>query len=332
MGRPINKKYFGNRNIGTASTTDNKIGGEGILSITKNAEAGDVLINSSYPAPTLVKPAPTIPGGVTSTSRVIWEVDRIALTSGGTGYDSVLPVDVTFTGLGGGVVARMTANNGAPDYEATTAGIGFGAGANRGEFIDTPPTAALTYEVCTPGNPTGGGNNAQTQVFFRVKRIEVLTSGSGYTGTEAFSWNTAGGSADPFPGVPTFALTVDTGNVGSSTNQENAIVIRAKIDSEATVRVGDIVKQSSARRYKVKTSDGTAVCKLVADDTPATFEAYIKATDANGNTYFVTKLTSHKALLTQWTNNEATWLFENGTTAPWTFTSTANGRVIIENA
>jgi hypothetical protein len=128
-------------------------------------------------------------------------------------------------------------------------------------------------------------------------------------------------------------IAVDTGLIGSATNQENAIIIRAKIDSEATVRAGDIIKQSSSRRYKVRTSDGIAVCKLVADDTPATFQAYVKATDANGNTYYVTKITSHKALLTQWTQSgEATWLFATGDSAPWTFTSTANGRVIIENA
>jgi hypothetical protein len=127
-------------------------------------------------------------------------------------------------------------------------------------------------------------------------------------------------------------LTTDSGAVGSATNQENAIVIRAKIDSEATVRIGDIIKQSSSRRYKVKTSDGTAVCKLVADDTPALREAYIKATDDNGNTYYVTKLTARRATLTQWANNESTWLFATGDSAPWTFTSTANGRVIIENA
>ena len=34
MGRPLNKKYFGNRNIGSASTTaDNGIGGQAVASI-----------------------------------------------------------------------------------------------------------------------------------------------------------------------------------------------------------------------------------------------------------------------------------------------------------
>jgi hypothetical protein len=335
MGRPLNKKFFGNRNIGTTGTTaDNGIGGEGILSITKNAEGGSVLINSSYPAPVLVKPAPAIPGGVTSTSRVIWEVDRVALTSGGANYEHTgLPVNFTLTGLGGGVVGSVASVGAGPGYPATTAGLNFtGPGSNRGEFVNTPPTAALTYEVCTPVNVTGGGDNAQCQVFFRVKRIEVLTSGSGYTGAETFSWNTAGCSGSPFPGVPTFAKTVDTGAVGSATNQENAIVIRAKTDVEASVVVGDIIRQVNARSYKVKTANGIAVCKLVADDTPNANQAYITATDNNGNTYFVTKLTAHRARLTRNVNNEEAWLFANGQSAKWTFGATTVATVKIENA
>jgi hypothetical protein len=335
MGRPLNKKYFGNRNIGTASTLDNGIGGEGILSITAAAEKGDVLINSSYPAPILVKPAPTIPGGVTSTSRVIWEVDRIALTSGGADYETTgFPVNVTFTGLGGGVIGRMTATDAGA---ATTAGINFTTtGFNRGEFIDTPPTEALTYEVCTPGNPTGGGNNAQTQVFFRVKRIEVLTSGSGYTGTETFSWNTAGCSFDPAPGVPTFALTVDSGAVGSATNQENAIQISAFIPTAnggSSAVAGDITKQVSGRRYKVKTAQGTGIVKLVAA-APAAGQANIIATDANGNTYYVTKLTAHRATLTRLVDDggDSDWLFATGAWTFWSFDAASGLRVQIANA
>jgi hypothetical protein len=339
MGRPLNKKYFGNRNIGTNGAqitgnnsnnqnyADDRIGGEGILSIAAAVEGGDVLINSSYPAPILVKPAPTIPGGVTSTSRVIWEVDRIALTSGGTNYTDTLPCNVTFTGLGGGVIARMTANAGGPGFAATTAGIGFGAGANRGEFIDTPPTAALTYEVCTPVNVSGGGDNAQCQVFFRVKRIEVLTPGSGYTGTETFSWNTAGGSGSPFPGVPTFALTADTGAVGSATNQENAIIIRANLGEG--VEVGDIIRQVSTRRYKVKLAEGgVGIVELESgDSTPNFGKAMIVAT-ATGGTYYVTKLTAHRATLVTKTGDGVL----NGKAVQWTLGSPTATIVQLENA
>jgi hypothetical protein len=358
MGRPLNKKYFGNFNIGTGGYTpvpfgniggDDGIGGEGIASITAAVEKGDVLINSSYPAPILVKPAPTLPGGVQSTSRVIWEVDRIALTTTSTNYTDTLPTNVTFTGLGGGVIGRMTATNG-PDHAATTAGINFNdAGANRGEFINTPPTAALTYEVCTAINVSGGGDNAQAQVFFRVKRIEVLEKGSGYIGNETFSWNTAGCSGSPFPGVPTLVLTTDSGlrDLGTghnaALNQDNAIIIHANVGGEGGILIGDIQEQVGSRRYRVKTTDGISVCKLVDYSDPDTNEAYIKATDDNGNTYFVIKLTAHRATLIRWENNEADWLYDNNAVAGWTFGAPVapgtvgagvleNGLVTIENA
>jgi hypothetical protein len=309
MGRPLNKKYFGNFNIGTGGYTpvpggniggDDGIGGEGLASITTSTQQGVVLINSSYPAPILVKPAPSIPGGVQSTSRVIWEVDHIALTTTSTNYTDTLPTNVTFTGLGGGVIGRMTATNG-PDHAATTAGINFNdAGANRGEFINTPPTAALTYEVCTAINVSGGGDNAQCQVFFRVKRIEVLEKGSGYRGTETFSWNTAGCSGSPFPGVPTLVLTTDSGgkdgnNLNVATNQDNAIIIHANVGGEGGTLIGDIREQVGSRRYRVKTSDGVAVVKLVASNNPGPGEAYILATDHTTASYWVTKLTAHRA-------------------------------------
>jgi hypothetical protein len=210
--------------------------------------------------------------------------------------------------------------------ELTWGVYAFGTVTVAGQYTAFPSTgAAGTLTSVAPATGTG----AKADITMGLLAITVTEKGSGYTSPVDAQVTFSGGTG----AVATATLTTSTGLVGSATNQENAIVIRAKIDSEATVRIGDIIKQSSARRYKVKTSDGIAICKLVADDTPATAEAYVKATDANGNTYYVTKLTARRATLTQWTQNgEATWLFATGSTAPWTFTSTANGRVIIENA
>jgi hypothetical protein len=201
----------------------------------------------------------------------------------------------------------------------------FGTVGTVGDYTVFPSTGASgTLTSVSPATGTG----AKADITMGLLSVAVTQRGSGYTSPVDAQVTFSGGTG----AVATAVLTTDSGLIGSATNQENAIVIRAKIDSEATVRIGDIIKQSSGRRYKVKTQDGIAVCKLVADDTPATLEAYIKATDANGNTYFVTKLTARKVVLTQWSNNESTWLFATGTSAPWSFTTTANGRVIIENA
>jgi len=234
----------------------------------------------------------------------------------------------------GGFTATTTARAGGDNngtglvlgFTASMWGVySFGTVTVAGSFTTFPSTgSAGTLTSVSPATGTG----AKADITMGLLSVTVTEKGSGYTSPVDAQVTFSGGTG----AVATAVLTTDTGAVGSATNQENAIVIRAKIDAEATVRIGDIIKQSSGRRYKVSTSDGIAVCKLVADDTPATFEAYIKATDANGNTYYVTKLTARRATLTQWSNNESTWLFATGSTAPWSFTSTANGRVIIENA
>jgi len=61
MGRPLNKKYFGNRNVGSASTVnDNKIGGEGIANFSFSNQG-----NYINRLPTVASfPAPSIPTGV----------------------------------------------------------------------------------------------------------------------------------------------------------------------------------------------------------------------------------------------------------------------------
>jgi hypothetical protein len=109
---------------------------------------------------------------------------------------------------------------------------------------------------------------------------------------------------------------------------ENAIVIRAKTTSGGTSQAGDIVKQEASRRYKVTTADGTAICRLVADDTPAFKEAYIVATSAAGGTYYVIKLTAHRATLVAKAGDAAL----DGQAVQWTFDAPSGSIVQIENA
>lgn len=308
MGRPLNKKYFGNRNIGTGGDTpavggnyggDDGIGGEGLAAYTLG-NLGSLLINSSFPQPSLTIPNPTLPGGVASTAQVVWEVDSVVVTSTGTSYSDSLPTSVTFTGLSGVVATLVTApltGLGTINFSSTTS--------DRGSFT-TVPTAAATYEACTASNPTGGGNNGQVNILYRVKTITTVEKGSGYTTAPTLTW-TATTSSGTMPAAPTVALTADSGgflgsgnnvggNVNAATQQDNAIVIYANTTNAGT-KIGDIRKQKGSRRYQVRTADGIATCKLVADDTPAVGEAYITATDQGGATYWVTKLTTHRATI-----------------------------------
>jgi hypothetical protein len=342
MGRPLNDRFFGNRNVGSLSTTtDNGIGGEGLAAYTLGA-LGSVLVNSSGTnvQPTLVIPAPTLPGGVPATATVVWEVESVTVTSTGTNYTDTLPTAVTFTGLAGGVVGTLTAVGPGGNKGAVTINFS-GGGANRGSFT-TIPRAAATYEVCSAINVSGGGDNAQANIKFRVKSITTVEKGSGYASVPTLSWanTTAQGT---MPAAPTVALTTDSGlqnpSQNPSTYQANAIVIHANT-TDAGTKIGDIQKQVGSRRYSVKTADGLGRVKLVASGSPAVGEAYIVATDSTSHTYYVTKLTARRATLVPFgsAGHEFPLVADGkGGTEPvsagWVFSgATVNKTVVIENA
>jgi hypothetical protein len=308
MGRPLNKKYFGNRNVGTAgTTTDDKIGGGAVATFT-------VATGGTYQARPTATVASFFPGGVAATGTTTLEVASAVVTAGGgAGADNYTTGDVV----------TVTTASGTATFTVTADGDGIVTAAEplaRGTFAGVLATGAQATTT------VGTGVGCTLTLTYRVKSIQVGTTGSGHKVGSTVTITGANTGSAATATVATIAA--DTGVVGSATNQENAIVIRAKIDAEATVRVGDILKQSSARRYKVKTTDGIAVCKLVADDTPATFEAYIVATAASGGTYYVTKLTAHKATLSAKTGNDDL----DGLAVQWTFGAPSGSIVQIENA
>lgn len=313
MGRPLNKKYFGNRNIGTTGSGDNRIGGEGLADYTLAVQKGSLIINNTYAQPQLVIPAPTLPGGVQATAEVVWEVESITPSNGlaGNGYTTTTGGATTLTGLAG-VTANITA-------------VGSGQGevqvivpVNRGEFTSVP-RVATTYQIA------GGDGNQQSVVKFRVKRITTLEKGSGYIAAPTLSWTTAGtNTGGTAAGAPTVALTADSGPVGSSTNQENAIVPYAKTTDGGSSKPADIIKQVGSKRFQVRTADGVAICALKDSAASSTGEMTITATDSAGGTYFVTKISNRKATIVQNTGTQ----FGSGVTVAWTFGDAVNGQSV----
>ena len=153
--------------------------------------------------------------------------------------------------------------------------------------------------------------------------VTVVSAGSGYTSapTITFDGSITGGTAS---GSATPVATLTTG----ATARQNGIQCEAQIGAGSEVTTGDIIKQSSARRYKVQTSDGVAVCKLVTTADLGANEMSITATDSAAGTYFVKKLTAHKAVLIPIDGVQ----FVSGTTAMWTFGSAVlNTTVTIAN-
>ena len=391
MGRPLNKKYFGNRNVGSASTTaDDRIGGEGIASVTLNA------LGSYTTRPTVTFPAPTLPNGVTALGTVTSEVLSAAVSgtqtraypvaAGAIGFDTQgTTFTATVTSAALTSVVRASATTIGFDFAGplgvsghsihitgasitgtmTIGGVAIAAG--QIYYTGTPSTTTAatlyaTYADAVAGDPTtkltiGVGtvtgatftygvthgvvtgltpvNRGSYQALVTSGPAVNATYGAGLTITptyrakavvivEAGSKYTAAPTATPTQSV-TFA------SVALTSTKANAIQFVAKTKSDGTLLSGDIFKQEASRRYLVKTADGVAQCKLVASDTPAFKQMAIVATDTNGSTYWVLKLTAHKALLSRRTMS-GSYLFATNTQSGWTLDAATTGKVSINNA
>lgn len=270
MGRPLAKRFFGNRNIGTAATTDDGIGGEGVASAA-------VTVAGSYTTlrPTFTFTAPTIVGGVTALGTVTSEV-LSATISGGTGYGNAQTFDLTVNTAGGTAILNVTSDAGG-------AIVTVNSYTSRGSFEAISAVTSISGGL--------GNNDAVPVLTYRGKSIIITNSGSGYAAAPTIAGYVNRGGIT----VNTIVLTTDSGPVGSSTNQENAILAYAYVTANSLP--ADIQAQKGSHRYLVATSEGSAVCKLVAATPAAVGEMTITATDSAACTYYVTKLTAHRAVL-----------------------------------
>ena len=375
MGRPLNKKYFGNTSVPP-------IGGEGIASFTIGGT------NNNYTAiPTVASIGAPLNGGTQAVAGAIlmtaktatvdtsgagdltadYEVGDVLTVVGGTGTAATFTVasvkvgsaviqddgttvwttgdTITVSGAGwttpavfnvaadaGAITGLQTVNAGvytgtllADPIAVTSATVadagGYQNDATIGFRFDVNAvtlTSGGSYSVL-PANPvatttdSAAGEGATLNVNYGVLSIAVGTAGAGYTVAPAVSLS--GGNA-----TVTSVLTSGTGG--------NAIVMTGRIVAGSTVAL-DVIKQTGSRRYLVTDGTNTGVVTLVADAVDAAGEANIVATDSAGGTYYVTKLTAHRALLTRGTGTQ----FATGQSVPWTLgNATLNTTVKIPNA
>jgi hypothetical protein len=314
----INQKYFGNRNIGTTGTTDDKIGGEGIASVNFS-DAGSWVATAGTPFSGLELPAPTIPGGVQATWTIYYGLYNVTTGAGKVG----LNVGDTYT---------------YPAYPGSIITVASTSGSNA-TFTVTADGSSTTLPTDTQGvnitKLTGSGAGVfLVDIASHIVNTVINEKGSGYGGGETFTTTRTNSSTGNIP-VGTIVLTADTGNVGSSTNQENAIFCYAKISNAITnAQPADIIKQRSTKRFKVKTASGTAICELKSSALSSsastdTGRMTIGATDSAGGTYFVTKIGSHRCTVTRGTGTQ----FATDSSVAWTFGSAVlNTSVKIDNA
>ena len=301
MGRPLNKKYFGNRNIGADGTyasgstlsSGAEIGGEGVASVAAGSVGSAIQINNTYKTfPVAAIGSPSLANGITATISPVWEIDTVSL-SGGSTYTAgnITSLSGLTTQATVAPIFSVTVSGGVPSFKNFT-----DAGTTRGEFTSINGNGITTWAVIGPG----GNGAAQATITFRLKRIDVLTAGSGYDVAPSITWS--GNASGTTPSSQTVTLTVDTGAVGSATNKENAI--KAYAYTGGSLVEVDIQKQISTKRYRVNKSGetartGTEVARIrydaVADGTAGYtaaqgVELNIIAQDTDGKTYLVRKL------------------------------------------
>lgn len=187
-------------------------------------------------------------------------------------------------------------------------------------------TAATTTVTFSAPQLAGGetATGTATIVAGAVTAIVITNSGSGYTSAPTVTIADSDVGAEVTTGTATAVLT-SGGNA-----RQNAIAAYAFVTGGSN-KLGDIVKQVSSRRYRVRTADGTMVCSLVTDGVAnAAGEMTITATDSSGKTYYVAKLTSRKAVLIPF--GTAGHEFVSGTSVRWTFgAAVLNTSVTIAN-
>ena len=190
-------------------------------------------------------------------------------------------------------------------------------------------TGTITVTFSAPqisGGITATGT-AQVDGSNDLTGILITNAGSGYTSVPTFIVADGGGETATYTsgsGGVTVALT------SGASARENAIRFEAQITGGTEVFTGDILKQVGNHRFKVRTADGTEVCKLVATATIGDGEMTIGATDSAGETYFVTKITGRRVRLTQNSAGVGS-VYATGATAPWKFAPAAGIYVQIDN-
>ena len=314
MGRPLNKKFFGNRNTGSASTAaDNGIGGGAVASVTLNA------LGAYTTRPTITFAVPALPGSVTATGTITSEAVSAAVTTAGTGY-TVGDV-LTLTSAGGSAIAYVATITGGGGTGPVGTVNFTGTGASRGSF-EALPGAKFATGGTAPNTVGGTGTGAELTVTFRAKSVVVTEAGSGYTvtATATFTQSVTATSVN---------MLVDSGNIGSTGNQENAILMTAFLTGGSALPV-DIIKQVSTNRFRVTDGTLTGIVKLTSSLADAAGEGSVRLVDTDGGTYFATKLTARKAVITRGTGTQTA--FVTGTSVPWNMTAATATSLLIDNA
>lgn len=132
---------------------------------------------------------------------------------------------------------------------------------------------------------TGGTTAVVDTVYLfangAVKTVGLSNAGTGYTSAPTLTFTGANSS------TATATVSIDAGNTVA-----NAIAVSAWVTGGASSVVGDIVKQTGSKSFRVATAQGTSKCVLTTG-TVAEGECQITATMADTSTFYVAKINGH---------------------------------------
>jgi hypothetical protein len=219
-------------------------------------------------------------------------ITAVALATAGTGYTATATITVT---------------------TATTVSVA-ATGTTSASVIYPTSTAGLYAGMRVTGTGINAGTTYVTAVY-STGTVLSATNASTVTGTMSFVDMGAGFTAIT-------ALTTTT---------TDALAFFSYLTTGTSkVNGGDILKQESSKRYLVQNSQGQGQCKLVTTSTLAAGQMCIVATDYNGSTYLVRKLTARKAVVVQSTAS-GSFLVGNNAAVGWTLGAATGTVVTIAN-
>lgn len=207
---------------------------------------------------------------------------------------------------------------GNPNLAATGEAVG-GEGFSAVAVVTTGTlySTATSYTWTGSAPQVAGGQAASGTLTIgtdgRVSSFNIGNSGSGYTSTSSVTVTVSPATTGS---AATYAISL-------TSSRTNAIALTSRLPGASNSRTGgDIIKQESSKRYLVKNSDGTGQCKLVAAAISAAGQMTIVATDYNGNTYYVKKLSGRRCQVVQKTQNGSNaWVYADGDSARYTLGS-----------
>ena len=229
--------------------------------------------------------------------------------------------------MGRPIKKKFFGNLNLPKYGSV--GQGSGVGGEGVSSITLPANApdaagAITVSFTAPqiaGGVTATGTPVKTGST--VTSVTITSPGSGYTVAPTVT----------FTGTNVTYHT--NGTAVLTSNRQDAITIISYLTTgSSAINAGDIIKQEASKRYLVQNAQGRGICKLVAgagiDATTTPGTMHIIAEDGAGGTYYVTKLTAHKARLVNRTNT-STAIYTSGKVAPWNITVATGTYVTLNN-